>query len=119
MALPLGRDPSSALFLKAHSSASRRRLVPAAVVGVFGSGGGEIALVERPPSEGFTTLWSHHRLDMTVEARVLRDEFEGLFTDDDRQRARDRLALYGWADDRSPAPPDRQAAKPPRIAPPR
>jgi hypothetical protein len=56
------------------------------------------------PSEGFTTLWSHHRLDLTVEAHVLRDEFAGLFTDDDRLRARDRLALYGWADDHGPAP---------------
>jgi peptide/nickel transport system substrate-binding protein len=50
------------------------------------------------PSEGFTTLWSHKRLDLTVEAHVLRDEFATLFTDDDRQRARDRLQLYGWDD---------------------
>jgi hypothetical protein len=48
------------------------------------------------PSEGFTTLWSHNRLDLTVEAHVLRQEYEALFTDADRQRARDRLELYGW-----------------------
>jgi hypothetical protein len=48
------------------------------------------------PSEGFTTLWSHHRLDLTVEAHVLHNEFAALFTDADRQRARDRLELYGW-----------------------
>jgi len=23
------------------------------------------------PSDGFTTLWAHHRLDLTVEAHVL------------------------------------------------
>ena len=48
------------------------------------------------PSEGFTTLWSHHRLDLTVEAHVLGKEYEALFTDADRQRARERLELYGW-----------------------
>jgi uncharacterized LabA/DUF88 family protein len=48
------------------------------------------------PSDGFTTLWEHRRLDLTVEAHVLRDEFAALFTDDDRQRARERLEQYGW-----------------------
>jgi hypothetical protein len=52
------------------------------------------------PSDGFTTLWSHHRLDLTVEALVLRDEYAVLFTEADRQRARDRLELYGWRHDR-------------------
>jgi hypothetical protein len=27
------------------------------------------------PSEGFTTLWERGRLDLTVEAHILRDEF--------------------------------------------
>lgn len=49
------------------------------------------------PSDGFTALWDHHRLDLTVEAHVLDDEFASLFTDQDRQRAADRLAQYGWA----------------------
>jgi hypothetical protein len=48
------------------------------------------------PSEGFTTLWEHHRLDLTVEAHVLLDEYAILFIDADRQQARDRLELYGW-----------------------
>jgi len=48
------------------------------------------------PSDGFTTLWNHHRLDPTVEAHVLHEEFASLFTDADRQRARERLQLYGW-----------------------
>jgi hypothetical protein len=48
--------------------------------------------------KGFTALWSHQRLDLTVEAHVLRDEFAVLFIDADRQRARDRLELYGWQD---------------------
>ena len=48
------------------------------------------------PSDGFTTLWSHHRLDLTVEAHVLQQRFASLFTEEDRERARDRLAAYGW-----------------------
>jgi hypothetical protein len=50
------------------------------------------------PSEGFTTLWSHGRLDLTVEAHVLDSEFESLFSDADRERARERLEAYGWRD---------------------
>ncbi len=48
------------------------------------------------PSEGFTTLWERGRLDLTVEAHILRDEFASLFTDEDRERARTRLEQYGW-----------------------
>jgi hypothetical protein len=44
-------------------------------------------------SDGFETLRSHGRLDLSVEAHVLKPEFEALFTDEDRQRARDRLDL--------------------------
>jgi hypothetical protein len=36
------------------------------------------------------------RLDLTVEAHVIADEFAGLFTEADRNRARDRLKAYGW-----------------------
>ena len=48
------------------------------------------------PSDGFTTLWSHHRLDLTVEAHVLRPDYATLFTEADREQARRRLELYGW-----------------------
>ncbi|MFI0412190.1 hypothetical protein [Actinomadura sp. 3N508] len=50
------------------------------------------------PSDGFTTLWDHGRLDLTVEAHILRPEYEDLFTADDRDKARERLERYGWAD---------------------
>ena len=48
------------------------------------------------PSEGFTTLWERGRLDLTVEAHVLLDEFKSLFSDQDRDQARSRLEAYGW-----------------------
>jgi hypothetical protein len=48
------------------------------------------------PSDGFTHLWERHRLDLTVEAHVLKPEFAALFTDDERDRCRARLAEYGY-----------------------
>jgi hypothetical protein len=48
------------------------------------------------PSEGFTTPWERGRLDLTVEAHVLKIEFSPLFTDADRDQARDGLEVYGW-----------------------
>ncbi len=47
-------------------------------------------------AEGFTTLWLHERLELTVEAHVLLSEFVSLFTDADRAHARARLQQYGW-----------------------
>lgn len=47
-------------------------------------------------SEGFTKLWEKGRLDLSVEAVVLREQFAPLFTADERQIARDRLAQYGY-----------------------
>jgi TIR domain len=48
------------------------------------------------PSDGFTTLWEHRRLDLTVEDHVLRAEFASPFTDADREQALSRLKAYGW-----------------------
>lgn len=50
----------------------------------------------RPTHEGFTTLYLHGRLDLTVEATVLANPaFAGLFTADELDTARERLALHG------------------------
>ncbi len=48
------------------------------------------------PSSGFTVLWEHQRLDLSVEALVLRAEYSSLFTKDERETARFRLAEYGY-----------------------
>ena len=54
-------------------------------------------LIHTPkPSDGFTALWERGRLDLTVEAHVLQERFRELFTDDERDICRDRLAQYGW-----------------------
>jgi len=46
-------------------------------------------------SEGFTTLWKRGRLDLTVEALVLQEEFAPLFTDEELDTARHRLTEFG------------------------
>jgi hypothetical protein len=47
-------------------------------------------------SDGFTALWERRRLDLTVEATVLRKEFEPLFTPDELDTAGRRLEQYGY-----------------------
>jgi len=48
---------------------------------------------------GFTELWEHGRLDLTVEAHVLQPEFRDLFTDVELQRAKSRLTAHGYDTD--------------------
>jgi hypothetical protein len=51
----------------------------------------------RPTHDGFTTLYLHDRLDLTVEATVLANpSFAELFTEDELDTARERLALHGY-----------------------
>jgi hypothetical protein len=59
-------------------------------------------------SDGFTTLWEHQRLDLSVEAHVLQAEFASLFDEDDLETARTRLADYGY---RPQARPDEQDSR--------
>lgn len=53
-------------------------------------------LASPTPQEGFTHLWECGRLDLTVEALVLNPEYSPLFTDQERQEARTRLAAHGY-----------------------
>jgi hypothetical protein len=48
------------------------------------------------PADGFTRLWELGRLDLSVEAKVLRPEFAALFSADERRLARRRLEDYGY-----------------------
>jgi len=48
------------------------------------------------PSEGFTTLWELKRLDLSVEAVVLKPEYAPLFSDKERQICVERLLEYGY-----------------------
>ena len=44
---------------------------------------------------GLTRLWELRLLDISVEALILQERWENLFSDDERQTARDRLKAYG------------------------
>lgn len=47
-------------------------------------------------TDGFTTLWEHHRLDLSVEAHVLKPEYSALFTDEEKAICRKRLEQFGY-----------------------
>lgn len=46
---------------------------------------------------GFSVLWEKHRLDLSVEARVLKPEYHDLFSDDERAICKERLEKFGKA----------------------
>lgn len=45
---------------------------------------------------GFEVLWKNKRLDLSVEALVLRPEYESLFSDEERKLCKDRLEQFGY-----------------------
>ena len=46
------------------------------------------------PSDGFTALWEHKRLDLSVEYHVLLPQYRSLFTDEERAIAHRRLEQH-------------------------
>src|SRR5205085_101107 len=55
-------------------------------------------LISKPddPSSGFMKLWESGRLDLSVEALILKPEFAPLFTDEERKKARQYLLQYNY-----------------------
>jgi hypothetical protein len=47
-------------------------------------------------SDGFISLLENNRLDLTMEALVIKKECSHLFTEDEINTARDRLLNYGY-----------------------
>ena len=45
---------------------------------------------------GLTRLWELGRLDLSVENHVLQEPWKDLFSNDERQEARERLRAYGY-----------------------
>lgn len=45
---------------------------------------------------GFEVLWESKRLDLSVEAHVLKPEYEELFTQQERDICRERLEQFGY-----------------------
>ena len=55
-------------------------------------------LIRKPGgTDGFTTLWEHGRLDLSVEAHILKPEYRELFTDEERDLCRERLLRFGYS----------------------
>ena len=49
-------------------------------------------------SEGYTALWELKRLDLTVEAMILKNEkYHSLFTEDELEICAERLRQYGYS----------------------
>ena len=54
------------------------------------------------PSEGYTKLWEHGRLDISVEALIHDNpKWQRLFTRAERMKVRQRLEAYGYKNPRS------------------
>jgi hypothetical protein len=53
-------------------------------------------------SDGFTALWQRKRLDLTVEAYVLKPEWRGLFTEEEIKIATKRLSDLGYESSERP-----------------
>lgn len=70
-------------------------------------------------SDGYVALWERHRLDLTVEALILDEQWRPLFSDQEREIARRRLTEYGYLFGAlptrgSPKPTTRPASPKPR-----
>ena len=61
-----------------------------------GLGTARILLRASRVSEGYVALWERKRLDLTVEFLILTDEWRSLFSEGEREIARNRLAEYGY-----------------------
>lgn len=47
-------------------------------------------------TDGFTALWEHGRLDLSVEAHVLLPQYAELFNDEEKRMCRERLLEFGY-----------------------
>jgi len=72
------------------------------MLGEYGGYGTAQRLLESGEIQyGFTELWQHGRLDLTVEALVLNPRYEELFSEEQRERARSRLKAHNYDPDSS------------------
>ncbi|MET3196932.1 HNH endonuclease [Gottfriedia sp. OAE603] len=53
-------------------------------------------ITNNTPSEGFTSLWELKRLDLTVEALILKEKYQYLFSEYERKKVFERLLEYGY-----------------------
>lgn len=56
----------------------------------------KILIAKDGGTDGFEILWEHGRLDLSVEAHVLKPEYAELFTDEEKVMCRERLESFGF-----------------------
>ncbi|MEL7571268.1 MAG: hypothetical protein AAGU14_12005 [Eubacteriaceae bacterium] len=56
----------------------------------------KILIAKNGGTSGFRVLFENKRLDLSVEALVLRPEYITLFTDEERKMCKDRLNEFGY-----------------------
>ena len=61
-----------------------------------GVGTAKYLLAPDEPQSGFTTLWESGRYDLSVEYHVIMEKWRPLFTEEERQKAINRLRENGW-----------------------
>ncbi len=66
------------------------------LVGAKGGVAAAKQLISKPGgTDGFTTLWEHGRLDLSIEAHVIKPEYSELFTEEELKMCRERLEQFG------------------------
>ena len=50
----------------------------------------------KTPQSGLTKLWELRRLDLSVEAHVVKPEYHSIFTDEERRICAERLESFGY-----------------------
>ncbi len=56
----------------------------------------KILISKKGGTYGFEVLWERKRLDLSVEAHVLKEEYMELFTDAERNICKERLEEFGY-----------------------
>jgi hypothetical protein len=70
------------------------------MLGNYGPVDTAIRLITAPKfHEGFIRLWELRRLDLTVEAIILRNPYNQLFTKEVLEKARERLEQLGYKEE--------------------
>lgn len=94
------RELTAAMHDYARRARVELRYVPSYFIAMLNERGGyetAIDLIQRPkPSEGFIKLYQLGRLDLTVEALVLEDDWKSLFDEEILNIARTRLRAVGY-----------------------
>ena len=87
-------------MLNIYEAATKLGYRPTYFLRMVGEHGGVAAakrLLSAPEAQaGLTRLWELGRLDISMEALVVQERWRPLFSDAERQAARDRLSAYGY-----------------------